>query len=795
MTSALVTRLGQEVVELTRRVEALERERGGGRSPSRPRRAGTGVDIDNATRSPGDSPADDDSKMTRMGTVYHDSKGHHFDVSPVNRRPRSKSTDDSKGQSAMQRSLSLPHLGPEPDRNILPQSELEEILAQYTDEITSAWDMMDGGNEQLMKERREAATWRAWARHQQRENPKEPLKLPRRGFKRWVFGGVIAGALLVLAAMPHVTQSAVPAVLVDAASYQLMSWLNATLNATGMNAAEENAVDESLPGLHLAARLSPKHPVMMIPGFVTSGLEIWRAGRCLGSPNAFFRRRFWTGTSFIRHALQNTSCWLEHMSLHPETGLDPPDIKLRAAQGLDAADYFFPGYWIWGKVIENLATIGYDTNNMIMESYDWRLKFDNMEERDQVFTRFQLDAERMVEATGEKVVTIGHSMGVTVWLYFQHWVTHIGRSGKGDPGWVDRHIHAFVNIGGPVLGAMAPITALLSGEAHLGAMGSTLEPLSVLVLGEKGKAMVKDVVRTWGSVAELLPSGGDAVWGTEQDPTDCKCNVLTRKNNKTPMGADDVREFIKNITGVKTLQQTIDRTGGKHSVPYNNFEVPLPHAPNMTIFCLYGVGLPTERAYWYNEAEPNSSTFKLDYNSHDKKTEYYAHGAFTHSKQEYGLSTTDGDGTVPLVSLGYMCRDGWRKDGGLNPSGTEVVTREYVDYASSVLSGDVRGGPATSKHVEILGNHKVIRDILDIVAHGGRDDEVRMDVVHSRIDDISQRVRKRRDKLEEAAKKNQQAKEAQTQTAPQHKEAPKKQQKKSSSPKSKETGGKAKTEL
>jgi phospholipid:diacylglycerol acyltransferase len=31
----------------------------------------------------------------------------------------------------------------------------------------------------------------------------------------------------------------------------------------------------------------------------------------------------------------------------------------RAAVGLEAADYVIGGYWVWGKIIENLAEIGY----------------------------------------------------------------------------------------------------------------------------------------------------------------------------------------------------------------------------------------------------------------------------------------------------------------------------------------------------------------------------------------------------------------------------------------------------
>ena len=42
--------------------------------------------------------------------------------------------------------------------------------------------------------------------------------------------------------------------------------------------------------------------------------------------------------------------WMRAMALDPRTGLDPPGgVKVRAAQGLDAASYFVTGYWIWGS--------------------------------------------------------------------------------------------------------------------------------------------------------------------------------------------------------------------------------------------------------------------------------------------------------------------------------------------------------------------------------------------------------------------------------------------------------------
>lgn len=72
-------------------------------------------------------------------------------------------------------------------------------------------------------------------------------------------------------------------------------------------------------------------------------------------------------------------CWLEHLSLDNETGLDPPGIRVRPVSGLVAADYFAPGYFVWAILIENLAHIGYEEKNMYMASYDWRLSFQNTE--------------------------------------------------------------------------------------------------------------------------------------------------------------------------------------------------------------------------------------------------------------------------------------------------------------------------------------------------------------------------------------------------------------------------------
>lgn len=43
----------------------------------------------------------------------------------------------------------------------------------------------------------------------------------------------------------------------------------------------------------------------------------------------------------------NRDKWMSAMMLDPITGLDPPEAKIRAAEGIDAASAFIQGYWIW----------------------------------------------------------------------------------------------------------------------------------------------------------------------------------------------------------------------------------------------------------------------------------------------------------------------------------------------------------------------------------------------------------------------------------------------------------------
>lgn len=74
------------------------------------------------------------------------------------------------------------------------------------------------------------------------------------------------------------------------------------------------------------------------------GLESWSTTQEF---RRFFRQKVWGGFSMVSQVTFNKERWMASLMLDPVTGLDPPGIKVRAAEGLDAASSFIKGYWLW----------------------------------------------------------------------------------------------------------------------------------------------------------------------------------------------------------------------------------------------------------------------------------------------------------------------------------------------------------------------------------------------------------------------------------------------------------------
>ena len=54
-----------------------------------------------------------------------------------------------------------------------------------------------------------------------------------------------------------------------------------------------------------------------------------------------------------------------------------------------------PGIHHRSKIIENLSVVNYDTNNLYLAPYDWRLSFWNLEERDGYFSKLKSTIEEL----------------------------------------------------------------------------------------------------------------------------------------------------------------------------------------------------------------------------------------------------------------------------------------------------------------------------------------------------------------------------------------------------------------
>lgn len=661
---------------------------------------------------------------------------------------------------------------------------------------------------------------------------------------------------------------AIPDAFQDRVEHAIPPWLNSSMHLlNGLPALNTTHFENGAahfagafgrgPSPGAAAReagRTPHHPVVIVPGFISSGLELWRGLAC---GRHFFRQRMWGTPAMARAYLANRACWMQHMRLDPTTGLDPPGIKLRAVTGLEAVDWFVPGYFVWGKVIESLGEVGYDANMIHAATFDWRLSPAALEERDGYFTKLKADVETLVAIHGVPVAILAHSYGDQLTRYFLNWVETPAREGGGGGGrrWTAKHVAVYVDIAGPMLGIPKTVPSLLSGDMRDTAILGQLESLlglekAPLVGGLVSGALgtVAQTFRTWGSLWAMLPRGGVDIWGAddaigapdavvvdaeeqtdhgdrarrattadreppadEPEPPPAKTNEPANESEPEPpeeeepplrhflsvrreeAGADDAsREVVDNastgpaddsryrrMTVVESLTLLFDRVGATHprqdaeyrDVYFGNrrpaslvrrvldrfllgseekpggdggsssrpsapspppspatrfgdpLSSPLPNAPGLKIFCLYGVGKKTERAYHYvhRPGQPDRP-FALDVARHGGQV-------------ERGVTSVDGDGSIPLVSLGYMCASGWRGErtsasatgADLNPGNVEVKIREYPHRALPMAwGGGIQEGRFSGDHVNIMGNHEMIADVIEAVTGRGGELEERI---------------------------------------------------------------------
>lgn len=528
--------------------------------------------------------------------------------------------------------------------------------------------------------------------------------------------------------------------------------------------------------------LSAEHPIILIPGIISTGLESWST-----EPEfrTFFREKMWGGFNMLSQVTFNKEKWINAMMLDPVTGLDPPGVKIRAAEGLDAASSFIQGFWLWSKVIENLAVVNYDTNNLHMAPYDWRLSMYNLEERDGYFSRLKLTIEGFKQRHNKKTVIAAHSMGSTVLLYFFKWVES-PQHGRGGSSWVEDHIEAYISVAGTHLGVVKAMAAFLSGE-----MKDTVQmnPAGAYVLERFfSRKERRNLFLSWAGSASLWMKGGNAVWGNGASAPDddlesthshgdlisfrTKEDIFAAQNGLVEpelknMTADDASQWILQHTpltfqtmvqnnysfGIERDEKKLKLNDLDHRKWTNPLEVRLPNAPSMKMYCVYGAGKDTERSYWYarggyddsvdlpnppitcdHEPCPINETSTVNgFLPRKSWIDFEYSNDASSPKVVNGVKMGDGDGTVSLVSLGAMCVEGWKRP-RWNPAGIKVKT---IELPHRPIASIPRGGANTSDHVDILGSTGLNEIILKVATGVGEEIE---EMIVSNIQEYAKRV-------------------------------------------------------
>ena len=465
--------------------------------------------------------------------------------------------------------------------------------------------------------------------------------------------------------------------------------------------------------------------VLVVPGFTSTPLELWRSRPC-AKIEPGLRRRLWGDARAAQAFLADRMCWLEHMALDPNTGTDPENVAVRSVSGLEAVESLLGGYEVWARATQAWIAEGHGVDGLSALTFDWRLAPEALDKRDAYFSRMRARIESMTQRRPTAVVT--HSYASLLFLAFLRWI----ESPQRQPGWTDKNVKAWVNLAGPIFGVPKALSALLSGEmkdsAVMGELGVFLSN-AVVPAQERTK-----LFRTWGSLLTMLPWPDNRVWTAAPGESDCMLRFGKEGDERK---TEDALRLLWNVTGSEYATRCWEHRWAFKPVEHKGhgdledeqisgpYGLTLPDAPNMEVYCLYGVGKPTERGYEYMWQPGNiDQPLRLNATAHNPEKQL-----------QYGVYLGDGDGTVPLMSLGYMCNKGWRTK-KYNPAGMRVVTREYKHNPVHFLK-DMRGGPFSADHVDILLNEDMLADLVTITGGDGNQLE---DDIHSAIEELVKEV-------------------------------------------------------
>ncbi|KAH9455913.1 hypothetical protein Pst134EB_012142 [Puccinia striiformis f. sp. tritici] len=177
------------------------------------------------------------------------------------------------------------------------------------------------------------------------------------------------------------------------------------------------------------------------------------------------------------------------------------------------------------------------------------------------------------------------------------------------------------------------MAALLSGEMRDTA---ELNPAGVYILEKLFSRRERAaMLRSWAGSAALWPKGGEVIWGDSSSAPNDPINATMTAGNVYTLRHSEEKSNLTMLSACQFLLQQTPPSFQKmleskfsfriESDPNcliannqdfrkwtNPLEVQLPKSKNLKILCLYGVGKPTERGYWYKGDQFESDNIETE---------------------------------------------------------------------------------------------------------------------------------------------------------------------------------------
>ncbi|KAJ1373367.1 hypothetical protein KIN20_035744 [Parelaphostrongylus tenuis] len=317
---------------------------------------------------------------------------------------------------------------------------------------------------------------------------------------------------------------------------------------------------------------SPKHPVILIPGDGGSQLEANLTGKptvvhyiCDRKTNDYFD--LWLNLELFAPVI--IDCWVDNMMLvfNSTTGMSSNmpgvDIRVPGFGGTSSIEWLdkskaSPGLYFF-SLVEQMVSWGYSRGKNVMGApFDWR------KSPNELYLYFDL-LKTTIETTYRynghmKVITLGHSMGNPIMLYFFNHIV--------DQAWKDKYIESHISLAAPWGGSMQIV--------RLFASGYNMNYYRILLPPSKLRGMQ----RSFTSSAFLFPS--TAVWNN----TDILASTIYKNYTLA-----NVEEFFNDVQYPIGWEQykVASQLNGNLS------------APGVKLHCLYGTGIETPKQFTWSK--------------------------------------------------------------------------------------------------------------------------------------------------------------------------------------------------